>query len=288
MGVGAATLAVAKGVGHMRAIAVALGLTLCAATPAWAEEDPEARAARWVDLKQAVFGDRVVTDGTGVITLEAPARALDAAVVPVSISLSAGGGTGAGRVKAVWLLVDGNPSPLAGTFKFGPAADPRSLKTRVRVDQYTLVHAVAETEDGRLFASERYVKAAGGCSAPSTKDPQLAMSRLGQMRLRLDGEAPLHDGEATTAQLLISHPNNNGMQVDQLTHNFVPPRYIQDVTVRYGDAMVLSVDADISLSEDPVITFGFIPQGSGPMRVDVLDSTQAKFHQEFSLNNGRS
>jgi len=272
----------------MKAVAVALGLTLCTAPPAWSEEDPEARTARWTDLKHAVFGDRAVTDGTGVIALDAPARALDAAVVPVSISLSAGGGTGASKVKAVWLLVDGNPSPLAGTFKFGPAADPRSLKTRVRVDQYTLVHAVAETEDGRLFASERYVKAAGGCSAPSTKDPQLAMSRLGQMRLRLDGEAPLHGGEPATAQLLISHPNNNGMQVDQLTHNFVPPRYIQDVAVRYGDAMVLSVDADISLSEDPVITFSFIPQGPGPMRVDVMDSTQARFHQEFPLGDGRS
>ncbi len=272
----------------MRAVAVALSLTLCAAMPAWAEEDPAARAERWTDLKHAVFGDRAVTDGTGVITLEAPARALDAALVPISVSLSAGGGAGADKVKAVWLLVDGNPSPLAGTFKFGPAADPRSLKTRVRVDQYTLVHAVAETEDGRLFASERYVKAAGGCSAPSTKDPQLAMSRLGQMRLRLDGEAPLHDGEAASAQLLISHPNNNGMQVDQISHNFVPPRYIQDITVRYGDAAVLSVDADISLSEDPVITFGFVPQGPGPLRVDVLDSTQARFHQEFPLNAGRS
>jgi len=280
----------------VKAVAVALGLTLCTtivtlgvAGPAWAEEDPDARAERWTDLKHAVFGDRVVTDGTGVITLDAPARALDAALVPISVSLSAGGGAGGGKVKAVWLLVDGNPSPLAGTFKFGPAADPRRLKTRVRVDQYTLVHAVAETEDGRLFASERYVKAAGGCSAPSTKDPQLAMSRLGQMRLRLDGEAQLlHDGEAATAQLLISHPNNNGMQVDQLTHNFVPPRYIQDVTVRYGDAVVLSVDADISLSEDPVITFGFVPQGAGPMQVDVLDSTQAKFHQEFPLGDRRS
>lgn len=267
----------------MRAIAAALGLALVAMTPAWAEEDPEARAARWTDLKHAVFGEREVADGAGIISLDAPARALDAALVPITVSLSAGGGAGPGKVRAVWLVVDGNPSPLAGTFKFGPAADPRSLKTRIRVDQYTLLHAVAETEDGHLYAAERYVKAAGGCSAPSTKDPQLAMSRLGQMRLRLDGEAPLREGEAATAHLLISHPNNNGMQVDQVSHLFVPPRYIQDITVRYGDALVLSVNADISLSEDPVITFGFVPQGAGPMRVDVLDSTQARFHRDFVL-----
>ena len=265
----------------MRAIALALGILLAAALPARAEEDEAARAERWSDLKHAVFGNRAVADGAGVITLEAPARALDAALVPVTVGLAPGGA--GGKVKAVWLLVDGNPSPLAGAFKFGPAADPRTLKTRVRVDQYTLVHAVAETEDGRLFSAERFVKAAGGCSAPSTKDAKLAMSRMGQMRLRLDGDA-LAEGEPTTANLLISHPNNNGMQVDQVTHLFVPPRYIQDIKVTHGDALVLSVDADISLSEDPVITFGFVPHGAGPVRVTMQDSTRATFTQEFPLS----
>jgi sulfur-oxidizing protein SoxY len=266
-----------------RAAIISLGLALTAPAlfPAMAEESEAERAERWTDLKQAVFGSRPVQEGTGVIALDAPARAQDAALVPITISLSAGGGTGGGRVKAVWVLVDGNPSPLAGTFHFGPAADPHILRTRVRVDQYTLMHAVAETEDGRLFSAERFVKAAGGCSAPSLKDPQVAMSRLGQMRLRVEGEGPVQDGEAAMAQLLVSHPNNNGMQVDQVTHNFIPPRYIQDITIHYGDDVVLSVDADISLSEDPAITFGFVPHGAGPFRVEVQDSTKTVFRQEF-------
>ncbi len=266
-----------------RAAMISLGLALTAPAlfPAMAEESEAERAERWTDLKQAVFGNRPVQEGTGVIALDAPARAQDAALVPITISLSAGGGTGGGRVKAVWVLVDGNPSPLAGTFHFGPAADPRILRTRVRVDQYTLMHAVAETEDGRLFSAERFVKAAGGCSAPSLKDPQVAMSRLGQMRLRVEGEGPVQAGEAAMAQLLVSHPNNNGMQVDQVTHNFIPPRYIQDITIHYGDDIILSVDADISLSEDPAITFGFVPHGAGPFRVDMQDSTKAVFRQEF-------
>ncbi|GAC1337150.1 MAG: quinoprotein dehydrogenase-associated SoxYZ-like carrier [Acetobacteraceae bacterium] len=265
----------------MLAVVLALGLT----APALAEEDEAARAARWQNLKHALFGDRTVTEGTPVIALEAPARALDAATVPISVALPTGGGAISGRVAAVWLVVDGNPSPLAGTFRFGPGADPRSLKTRVRVDQYTLIHAVAETEDGRLFSAERYVKAAGGCSAPSSKDPQVAMSRLGQMRVRLEGEDRPADGSTVAANLLISHPNNNGMQMDQLTHNFIPPRYIQEIRVRYGDEKVLSIDADISLSEDPVITFGLRLHGDGPLHVDMLDSTTAAFHQDFQLLN---
>ncbi len=263
----------------MRIIAIAA--MLLATTPVVAaEEDAATRTQRWQDLKHAVWGDRVVTEASGLIALDAPIRAQDAALVPVTISLPTPG-TGADKIKSVFLVVDGNPSPVAGTFIFGPDADPRTLKTRVRVDQYTLIHAVAETEDGRLLSAERYVKAAGGCSAPSSKDPVLAMSRLGQMRLRLDGDQSLHDGVATTANLLISHPNNNGMQVDQLSHNFIPPRYIQDISIKYGNTLVLRVEADISLSEDPVITFGFVPHGEGPMHVDMQDSTQAVFHASF-------
>ena len=54
--------------------------------------------------------------------------------------------------------------------------------------------------------------------------------------------------------------------------------------MRYGDELVLSVNADISLSEDPVITFGLRANGPGPLRVDMQDSTQAEFHQQFPLN----
>ena len=67
--------------------------------------------------------------------------------------------------------------------------------------------------------------------------------------------------------------------------NFIPARYIQDIKVRYGDELVLSIDSDISLSEDPVITFGLHLHGEGPLRVDVQDSTSTKFHHEFALLN---
>ena len=269
----------------LRATAAVAVLVSGLAGPAVAEEDAAAQSARWNSLKHSLFGDRTVIEGSGVIALEAPVRALDASTVPVGVTLPGGGGDMSGRVKSVWLVVDGNPSPLAGAFHFGPAADPHSLKVRVRVDQYTLIHAVAETEDGRLFSAERYVKAAGGCSAPSTKDPELAMSRLGQMRVRLDGDAPAADGDTVTAQLLISHPNNNGMQMDQVSHNYIPPRYIQTINVRYGDQLVFNVDTDISLSEDPVITFGLHLRGDGPLHVDVEDSANAAFHRDFGLRS---
>ncbi len=254
-----------------------LGL-LALAGPVRAAEDDAARSERWRDLRHAVFGDRPLADGAGVIALHAPSRAMDASLVPVAVTL-----TGPEHVRAIYLLIDDNPSPLAATVHFGPAADPRELRTRVRVEQYTLMHAVAETEDGRLFVTERFVKAAGGCSAPAGKDQVAAAARLGQMKLKLEGATALTDGQPATAQLLISHPNNNGMQMDQLTRNYIPARYIQEITVNFGKERVFAMDADISLSEDPAITFGFVPHGPGPIEVDVRDSKGSVFQHEFGL-----
>lgn len=265
----------------MKSLLLALGLVLFASLPARAAEDAAARAARWDNLRHVVFGDRVLHDGTGVIALEAPTRAMDAALVPVAITLS-----GAKPVKAVYLLVDGNPSPLAGTFHFGPAIDPHLLKTRVRVEQYTLMHAVAETTDGELFVTERFVKAAGGCSAPAGSDQALALREIGRMKLTLTGD-PV-PGQPELAELLIRHPNNNGMQMDQLTRNYIPARYIQTIHVTYNDRLVFDFDADISLSEDPALTFAFIPDGPGDLQVTVEDTAKAVFKRSFAVTPQRS
>ncbi|MGB8839662.1 MAG: quinoprotein dehydrogenase-associated SoxYZ-like carrier [Aliidongia sp.] len=264
----------------MRRIAlIALLAALAATGSARAEEDEASRQARWADLRHAVFGDRAVTDGAGIITLDAPPRALDAALVPITIDLP-----GPAKIKSVYVIIDENPSPLAGTFHFGPAADTHQLRTRIRVDAYTLIHAVAETEDGQLYATEKFVKAAGGCSAPSSKDAKLAMERLGQMKLKPVGEGA---GQATeTMQLLISHPNFNGMQMDQLTRNYTPARFIQDVKVMRGNALVFDLESDISLSEDPAITFGVTGKSPAPITVEIHDSANATFKQNFEVPGG--
>lgn len=258
----------------MRSHVVALALAALAVLPARAEEDDAGRAARWQDLSHAVFGDRKVEEAGTAVTLEAPDRALDAALVPLTVTVTAP------DVKALYLVIDQNPSPLAGVFHFGPAADPRALKTRVRVDAYTLIHAVAETKDGRLLATARFVKAAGGCSAPAGGDQQLAMQRLGQMKLK---PAALAAPGTAALQLLVSHPNYNGMQVDQVTHYYTPARFIQDIKVSAGGQLVFDLESDISLSADPAITFGLAPQAAGPVTVELRDSANAVFKQSFDL-----
>src|SRR5216683_5081038 len=163
-----------------RASSSLLLLLLAVGSPARAEPSEAERAARWSDLRHAIFGDRVVEDAGDLVAVDAPARAEDAAIVPVSIRVAETLGP---EIRSLYLVIDDNPSPLAAHFVLGPLVDTKDITTRVRIDDYTYLHAVAETKDGRLYATARFIKAAGGCSAPAGKDKALALERLGKMKL---------------------------------------------------------------------------------------------------------
>ena len=247
-------------------------LTVCCAK---AEAPDAARESRWHDVANAVFHGRAVTDGAGLLSIDAPLRALDASLVPISISLSP-------RLKpvALTLVIDDNPAPVAGIIHFGKLADPHTIKLRVRVDQYTLVHAVAELPDGKLLGVSTFIKAAGGCSAPGTTNQAEAMARIGRMKLI---PAASQSAGSLTEELLISHPNFNGMQMDPVTRFYTPARYVQTVSVNQAGERVFSMDGDISLSQDPAITFSFHPNGAAKLDVEVDDSAKAVFRQSFDV-----
>jgi sulfur-oxidizing protein SoxY len=254
------------------AIVMCLGVTL-AAPIAHAADDDTARQQRWDALAAAIFPGHHVNPAPGFVGIDAPVRAMDAALVPVTLTLPTGK-----PLKSLYLVVDENPSPIAAHVVFGPAADGRTLTLRIRVDQYTNLHAVAETADGQLYATARFIKAAGGCSAPGSETPEIALRGAGRMKLRLHDEAG-----AQTADLLIKHPNFNGMQMDQVSHLYTPARYVNRIDIAYNGRAVLHMDTDISVASDPAIGFGFKSDGTGTLTVDVADTAHATWHQDFPV-----
>jgi sulfur-oxidizing protein SoxY len=263
----------------LRRCFLALLLLGAAMLPAAAAEMSEAeRAARWADLSHALFGDRPLQDAGDALGIDAPTRAENAALVPIALHLAE---PLAKDVQALYLVIDNNPSPLAAVFHFGALADRSEVATRVRVDDYTYLHAVAETADGTLRAAQRFIKASGGCSAPEGNDPALALARLGRMKLSF--ASPPRLGHRTDVRLLISHPNSSGLQMDQLTHTYVPADFIQQIRVTYAGDAVLTVDSDIALSEDPSFRFGLLPRAPGEIEVEIDDSRQRHFTQRWPL-----
>jgi len=239
-------------------------------------DDDASRATRWKALQQAIFPGKTLQDGGGVVQIDAPPRALDAALVPVRLSFP-----GKEAVRSVWLIIDQNPSPLAAHVTFGPRADARMLEMRVRVDAYTDLHAVAATADGKLYSTAQFIKAAGGCSAPAGPDDAAALQDVGTMKLRLIG--PFTPGRPMQARLMIRHPNFNGMQMNQITRLYTSARFIRTIDATYDGGSVFHLDSDISLSSDPVITFGFVPQRKGQIRIVTRDSSNATFDHRFDV-----
>lgn len=238
----------------------------------------------WDDIVTNVFEDRPMEED-GLVTLEAPSRAEDAAMVPMTIRTSLPPGDSR-RVERIVLVIDENPAPIAATFELGPDAGLTTLSTRVRVNAYTPVHAVAELSDGSLHMAEKFVKASGGCAAPMAKDAEEALANLGRMKLRQFAEAartagtkPAAPGKAE-AQILIRHPNNSGLQMDQMTRYYIPAHFVRDLTVSQGEDLIFRMEGGISLSEDPSFRFDYAPNGE-PIRVEAVDTEDDVFAEEF-------
>ena len=265
-----------------RAALCSLLLGIALLGPARAEPTEAERMTRWSDLKHTIFGDRVVEAAGDLVAIDAPARAEDAAIVPVSIRVA---GTLAPEIGGFYLIIDDNPSPLAAHFLLGPIADAREIATRVRIDDYTYLHAVAETADGRLYMAARFIKAAGGCSAPASKDQALALERRGKMKLSFADR--VRPDEPLKVKLLISHPNSSGLQMDPVTRNYIPADFMQTLNVTYNGQPIFRLESDIAISEDPSINFRFRPSdltSPGVITAEVLDSSQRHFSQSWSVS----
>jgi sulfur-oxidizing protein SoxY len=214
-------------------------------------------------------------------------RAEDAAIVPVSIKTRFAQSP-ARYIDKVYLIIDNNPSPISAVFTFTPLSGRADIETRVRVDEYSHVRAIAETNDGRLHMAVRWVKASGGCSAPPSKDAEAALATLGRMKFRVETDAAQVPGSKAPgtrpvlAQLMISHPNNSGLAMDQATRLYTPAHFVRQVKVSYAGQPVMSADVDFSISENPNFRFYFLPRGDGELKAEVVDSSDLRFESALS------
>lgn len=219
-------------------------------------------------LKSQFFSGKTINESDAVITLEAPYRAEDPAIVPVSV-LSKIPQTREHFIKKIWLMVDKNPFPFVGEFEFFPESGKADLALRVRVNTYSNIRAIAETNDGQLTMVKKFVKASGGCSAPIGADLDEAMQRLGKVKFRLDDG--IKTGQPAQTQLMISHPNLTGMQMDQVTRFIRKSNFVDQLKVSFNNKPVLNAKIDIAISADPNFRFYFIPDKAGELKAEFSD-----------------
>jgi sulfur-oxidizing protein SoxY len=256
---------------HLKSLGyVALAGLLLFSFAAKADEDV------WPTLKSQAFGDRAIAAEDGMVVLEIPGTAEDAALVPLTVRVPP---QVKQSLKSLTLFIDKNPDPKVATLQFGPAAGnggERSFSTRVRIDNFSYVRAVLETEDGSLHMASKFVAAAGGCGAMQAKDPDTETVDLGKMIVKTFPPA-LDSSPIWSALVMIKHPNSNGMQLDINTANVIPARFVKEVVVQRGGELVFKMESTFSISTNPNFRFTFGRGADNSLDVTVTDTDTARF-----------
>jgi sulfur-oxidizing protein SoxY len=250
-----------------------------------AEQIDQPSEKTWTEIKDGIFSGVTLEDGTGIVSLETPLRAEDAAIVPVSMRVTLPEGDDR-TVKRFTLVIDENPAPLAGTFDIGPSSGVTAISTRVRVNSYTYVHATAELSDGKTYVVKNYVKASGGCSAPASKDADEVAANTGALKFKQFSASDGAPEKTREAQIMIRHPNYSGMQMDQVTRYYIPANFVEELKVWQGDSLIFTMNGAISISEDPNIRFTYLPNGADHFRAEARDTKGRMFKAEWPVESG--
>lgn len=256
------------------------GLTSAAIANEKAEPDPS-KSQYWPPIKQMMFGDKEILDGKDVVRVYLNTRADDASTVPVAVKAQLDQGPDK-FIKQVYLIVERNPSPAAGVFRFTPEAGRAQVETRLRFEDFSFVRAIAEMNDGKLYMAAKWVKAAGGCSAPGDKH-RMPANVVGTMKFRFADET-IEYNKPALVQLMIRHPNESALASD-----FDPgktPQFVRAVKVMYGDKLVMDADVDFSISDNPSFRFYFTPTKQGELKAIVEDTHDKRYMHSLPVAEG--
>ena len=196
-------------------------------------------------IKETVFGDEEIKDGSDFIFIEAPYRALNGANVPIKIYTKSPG------IVKYTLIVDENPTPCCAVFEFNNM--PAYVETNIRVNAYGYLRVIAEDNYGNKFMTTKFIKAAGGCSAPS-------VLKTDKTKGSIEVKEPIIKPGITKFQ--IWHPNYSGMQFDQLTRAEIPAEYIDEVDIHFDDSS-FHYEGTIGIAEN--VYFGLAIDSEGDL-----------------------
>lgn len=260
-------------------IALATLTALTISQPVWAEGEDE---SAWNgSLKTKFFGEQAIYEDKDTIEITAPYRAEDPALVPIQVT-SKFPQTQDHFIRNITVIIDNNPVPFSASFDFSPESGKADIATRMRFNAYTHVRAIALTNDGKLHMTKAFVKASGGCSAPIGTDAEAARARMGKMKFKFEGDK-IVTGQPNPIQLLISHPNITGMQMDQISRMMQPAHYVTEAKVTFDGKLILGIRGDIAISADPNFRFFFTPDHAGELKAEIKDNLGNQFSATQSV-----
>jgi sulfur-oxidizing protein SoxY len=234
----------------------------------------------WEALRPKLFQNRPIQAGQSRVQVIVPLRAAYGATVPVKMVAKL-----AQRpelyMKRLHIVIDKNPSPIAAVLELTPELGQADFETRLRVDEYSHIRVITEWSDGALHMDSRYVKVSGGCSAPPNRDHP---ENIGKTAFKLP--EGLKMGAPTAADVTVTHPNDTGFELNNITVMFIPPHFVRSLKVSYAGRKLFDAELDFSISENPSFRFNFVPKSEGELKAEVEDSKEGRFVGRLQVRPG--
>jgi sulfur-oxidizing protein SoxY len=212
----------------------------------------------WPDLQREFVPNASVVFSKAV-RVDAPKFAEDPMNVPVSVSV-----VGLEGVEQIMVLVDRNP--IRKVLEYFPVGAMPNVAFRFKLEQGSVVRALARTKDGRWHVGGTYVDSAGGgctVAGASRKDGSWSQT-LGQVAGRVFENpaitAALGQSAAATPaaspntrlRFRVMHPMDTGLV------GGIPAFYLNKLQVADLDGRVLlRMNVFEPVSENPVFSFDF-------------------------------
>ena len=92
-------------------------------------------------------------------------------------------------------------------------------------------------------------------------------------------------GLRISAFVVGSFSYNSGLQMDQVTHLYVPAFFINELRLWQDDSLVLTMEGGISISEDPNIRFTYVSNGAKRFRAEARDTEGHVFQKEWNIED---
>ena len=242
----------------------------------------------WQSIKPAIFQDRVIHFGRTIVELKAPYRTADDRIIPIQVKSKLTDGR---TIRSITLVADDNPMPVIAVLRLTNGAPQFNIGLNIRLDGTSMVRAVVEASDGSLYMAEKLIKTSGqgACASPPVSDLSKLSETLGKMRfsdVTAINSAAGYTSITRRGRLQLTHPNLTGLQMDQITLQHIPARYIDTMTVLQGDQQLFTVKSGITLSENPEIEFEYRFDGSSDITVLATDTDGTKFVSVFPIAPG--
>ena len=221
----------------------------------WLASQTYANASEsWDDwIREDLIGQEILWHDTD-ITIVAPYRATDPAGVEISIDASH---EGKPSYHKLTLVIDENPTPCCATFEFYD--EHPHVMTNVRVNAYTDLTVLSEDEYKNYSYNQKFIKAAGGCSAPPTITTDKPFGTINLIQI------------PGWTKIKIWHPNYSGLQFDQLTRSEIPALFIENVKMWVNDKLVWEYNGTIGIAQDVFFMMPIHTVGKA-VRVQAIDN----------------